>query len=325
MKINILLISALVLLAYACGGNCAEENAKLKDQIAEYEQQEQLTALAMNDYDAQIKEYKTKDDSLKMFRDSIDIMTNKMRSSGKASAGDNKAMNKYVNEMRRILAENKKLTADLSQYVDSADIGENPALVVKVLAQNLETKEREIADLQKQIEELQKEVKGLKVELTVIAEEKQNLETVNQDLSNKNEELTEEVKVLKISKITNAIFNKNGKDITDNKVKLYNSISTLEICYTLEKNKFAEVGNHNIYICIIKNGTILTNSSSNLFSAENGKQLGYTIKSNVNYKGELIRTCSKWEVGNNKIEKGSYEIIIYDEKGRKIGSDLFSL
>lgn len=325
MKIRTLLLSVLILFAYACGSNCEEENTRLKGQIAEYEQQEELTALAMNDYDTQLKEYKTKDDSLKMFRDSIDILANKMRSSGKASATDNKAMNSYMSEMQRILSENKKLTASLTQYVDSADIGENPALVVKVLAQNLDTKEREIIDLQRQIEELQKEVKGLKVELTTITQEKQQIETVNQELNTKNVELTEEVKVLKVSKITNAIFNKNGKNITDNKVKLYNSISTLEVCYTLEKNKFAETGNRNIYICIIKNGNILTNSSSNIFTSENGKQLGYTIKSNVNYNGELIRTCSKWDVGNTKIEKGTYEILIYDEKGRKIGSDLFSL
>lgn len=325
MKFKIVLYLFLVAFTHACGEKCDKENILLKNKIAELEQQLQLNSSSIDKYEKQLQNYKTKDDSLKMFRDSIDILANKIRSSGKANVHDNKAMNDYMNEIRRILSENKKLTEDLSQFINRNDLGQNPALVVKILAQNLENKEREIIDLQNQITELQKEVKGLKIEITSISQEKQLVETINQDLSNKNVELSEEVKIIKISNITSAAFNKNGKNITNNKIKLYNSISTLEVCYTLEKSKFTEIGNYNIFICIISDGNILTNSTSNFFGTENGKELGYTIKSNVNYNGEQVRTCSKWDVGNTKIEKGTYEIIIYDEKGRKIGSDLFNL
>jgi cell division protein FtsB len=325
MKIRILSFLIILVGLYACSGNCEEEVALLKNKITEYEQQTELTTLAMNEYDQQLQTYKTKDDSLKLFRDSIEMLSTKMRSSGRASASDNKAMNNYVKEMQRILGENKEITKILEEKVGKGNIGDNPALVVSVLAQNIETKEREIADLQRQITELQKEVKGLKVEIETITIEKDEIASNLETTKDENQKLTEEVKVLKVNRITNKIYNKKGNDITDNKIKLYNTIGSVEICFTLEKNKFADVGNHNIYVCLIKGGSVLTNSSSNLFTSDAGKQIGYTIKTTVNYQGELIRTCTNWQIGNNKIEKGSYEVLIYDEKGRKIGNDLFSI
>lgn len=173
MKFKIVLYLFLVAFTHACGEKCDKENILLKNKIAELEQQLQLNSSSIDKYEKQLQNYKTKDDSLKMFRDSIDILANKIRSSGKANVHDNKAMNDYMNEIRRILSENKKLTEDLSQFINRNDLGQNPALVVKILAQNLENKEREIIDLQNQITELQKEVKGLKIEITSISQEKQ--------------------------------------------------------------------------------------------------------------------------------------------------------
>lgn len=325
MKLKLFTFFILLVLAYSCAGECEEENAKLKDQITEYEQQEELTALAMNDYDEQIQEYKVKDDSLSMFRDSIDVLASKMRSSGRASNADNKAMNSYMAEMQRILADNRKLTASLSQYVDSADIGDNPALVVQVLAQNLDTKEQEILDLQTQLESLQKEVTGLKVKVEKITVEKDELAEANTELETKNTALNEKAQILEISKVRSSIINKKGKDITRTLIKRLGTIKTLKVCFSIKENKFAEMGSHQIYIAISKSDNVLHNSKSTWFTSEQGKEIGYTKQETINYKGSSIYTCSNWDIGDNKLVKGTYEVTIYDKKGNQIGSSFLSL
>lgn len=112
--------------------------------------------------------------------------------------------------------------------------------------------------------------------------------------------------------------NKRGK-----KVKKVKDVKKLAISFTIVKNITATTGNKTIYVRIAKpDNEILTKSSANTFAYED-RNIGYSIKKNIEYTGEEQQVTVYWDV-EEFLPAGTYHVYLFAD-GNMIGQNAFSL
>ena len=112
--------------------------------------------------------------------------------------------------------------------------------------------------------------------------------------------------------------NKRGKET--NSVK---SVVKLAIDFTLVKNITAATGEKTLYIRITKpDGSVLSKSTSHTFPYENTR-LEYSIKKQIEYKGEELSATVFWDI-EEFLDEGEYSVYIFCD-GIMIGEQQFIL
>ncbi len=324
-KLFLSLLMTLLVFSACKDEKCADMNQKLELQLEEYEKREKFLSEAMTDYDKSIDEYKLKNDTLKMFQDSVRILTQKMDEKGSANSEETNVLKKYMTKIRTMLSENKKIAKYLKEYVGDKDLGANPALAVEFLAKNIESKEVEIKSMQDEIERLKNRISGLNYTIVTISAEKDELTDGFDSLKVENTIVKTQVAKLLARSIKTQFYGKSNKNITKALIRLHKRAKFIEICFNINKNEYATKGNHSFYICIQKGNNILTNNTSNILRTPDNKEFGYTIKQDVNFDGSFTKTCARWNKETIELTKGKYTIIIYNKDGEIIGRDYFSL
>lgn len=124
--------------------------------------------------------------------------------------------------------------------------------------------------------------------------------------------------MLEASNINVTLLNKRNKA-----TKKISKIKNISISFGIDKNITAKPGMKDVYIRIMNpNREIMTKSSSATFSFE-GSNIPYSIKKQIEYKGERISDSMYWQVGETLIP-GTYQVDIFAD-GRMIGRSSFTL
>ncbi len=325
MNTRVLIIAIIGLAVFeSCSDKeCAQENEKLTLQIEEYKKRETVFSEAMADYDKSVNEYKAKDDTLKMYRDSVVTLVTKMNKIGYASRKDNKAIKKYMNQIKKVIAENKKIADYLKQHVNENDLGKNPAIAIEFLVQNIESKEKEIIAIQNEINDLRSKVKGLKYKVEKIESENSELIKKSNSLDEENKEITDKAKQFVLVNTKLNFYNKRNKKF-GNKISK-KRLKYIESCFIIAKNDLITKRHYTFYMQVIKNQTILSHNQSNLFIRKSDKKrIGYTQLELIEYTGKNTNACIKWDIKNIKMS-GSYTIEIFDGNGKKLISKYFKI
>lgn len=327
-KITLPILIAVLFLSQACSDSCEKQVNDLKAEIEAYKEQEEMMTSAMDGYNEQLDQYKLKEDTLASFKDSISLLSEEIKRKGRSSYKDNKKLKQYMEQVRRLLEESRTAADLLKNYVDSVDLGENPALVVELLAKNLDAKEKEINNLQTQVNDLKKQVKGLEFEVTEIKTKKDSVEQKNDKLVQEKEEIINEASDLVATNIGVSFYTKKNKQLDRTKLRgnlfFIKRIQTLKVCVSITENQFAKKGTQKLYICIVHNGKVL-HHSNNIFTTPQGKEIGYTIEKQIDFTGDKLRVCPRWDKKNIDLEKGTYSIVVYSDNGVEIGSTNFTL
>lgn len=149
---------------------------------------------------------------------------------------------------------------------------------------------------------------------TELTETKNKLTKDKQYLS----EVVDRASQLEASNIVIETLNKR-----EHKTKRLRKIKTIAIYFDIAKNITAQVGEKVLYARIVKpNSEVLYKSASNAFRYEN-KDLQYSIRKSIQYKGENMREEMFWDVNETLLE-GFYQLDIFCD-GRLIGSSSFTL
>lgn len=139
------------------------------------------------------------------------------------------------------------------------------------------------------------------------------------ELSTAKEELTEIVTLasqLDAMGVKMTPIKKSGKDV--NRLK---RAKQLEISFTITKNITATTGNKTIYLRIMQpSQELLTKSMSNTFQYE-GRDIGYSIKKEIEYTGEEQEVTMYWDI-EEYLQPGTYRLYIFAD-GVMIGSNSF--
>lgn len=140
------------------------------------------------------------------------------------------------------------------------------------------------------------------------------------DLSEEKRNLTQRVTLaaqLDASNLWVQPKNKRGK--LAKKVK---DVTKLAIGFTIVKNITAETGERTIFVRITKPDNEVLTNSGDTFPYEN-KQLSYSIKKIIEYRGEELPVTVYWDV-NEFLYAGNYRVDIF-AGGSLIGSTAFTL
>jgi len=172
-----------------------------------------------------------------------------------------------------------------------------------------------------QVDSLNRVNKGLVTENTQVKQKNSELTQTTTQLSKEKQSLTEVVgraAQLEADNFTVETFNKRDK-----KTDKLSKIKNIAITFNIAKNVTAKVGQKIIYARITKpNYEVLTKNPGNVFPYEN-KNIQYSIKKDIEYKGERIKDVLYWEV-DETLMPGTYQVDMFAE-GRLIGSGSFTL
>ncbi len=100
-------------------------------------------------------------------------------------------------------------------------------------------------------------------------------------------------------------------------------IKTIEITFYIAKNVTAPVGNKTIYARLTNpNNEVMTKGSGTVFPYE-GRNIQYSMKKEIEYKGERFKDVLYWNVDETLLE-GNYRIELFAD-GNLIGRSTFAL
>ena len=254
-------------------------------------------------------------------------------------------------EFEAIKAENVELDAELQSRIAALDAQKERAaqLIRRGGSSQLKAAKNLIAQLQTEKEELLMTIQSLRAEnealeaekallaLSLNEEQEKNavLTENNQILTVELEEVTEERDVLKpIANYGQVVHvneleaqgvrvKKNGKE----KRASGKSAEKLKLCFQLEENPVAELGEQDYFVRIVspEGGTIYEekNGSGTFVSLEDGNELKYTSEAVIDFQNEVKSVCWYWgQTGN--YQKGEYLAEVY-HRGYKVGSEKFQL
>ncbi len=167
-------------------------------------------------------------------------------------------------------------------------------------------------------------------EKEALAQAKQELETQKQKLESTNEVLNKKVTAASAIKAINidvrpVKIRKSGKEV---KKRYARSVDKINICFTADANRVADGGKEVFYVRIInpmgETMAIESLGSGTLTSSDNGDEIRYTKKVEVQYDNKpLSDICIGWNPGQ-EFMKGVYEVEIFN-KGYVTGRTSFKL
>lgn len=318
MKANfftLLMVSFLlsVFIIPACNSGEIEELTQQNDSLREALSKCQAeTDTLESQFDEQVSYFIAVQDSIYSLEDSVRQLTEEIRRTGRASAGQNAMLNRMLQEMNRMLADNTELAHEL----DSLGINNTSQVdIVKILITSLKDKQNQINSLKGDIANLQNEVQSMKVLNDALTREYDSLEEEYEEIEEAHEAITSK---LTVSGVASQLLNSRNKLVKNSRW-----IDKVKVCFQVDANKQAPPGSRVVYARIVcPNKTVLYDDENNLFTYE-GKQIVYTFKKNINYKNTVVPLCAEWLRGDrDKLASGSYMIHFFID-GQKVGMGSF--
>ena len=300
-------LSAIMLL-WAAGivTSCSSDSPcsqcdSLRALLDVYKKQDSMSAAMLYGLNSKLDSYGNVDDSIKSYRQSLDSLTQVIKTKGRATGEQNKEIQDYMDKIKSLIAQNQEMAASLrgSGYQNAS-----MDRLIQLIFDNAEMRQAELAATQRQIADLKTKVKGL--------------ETKVYDLSTENNELSSEVKDLsyQASLVTGAV------KVIQPKERKAKRIEKLDIVYTLNANKRAETGNVTVYFRIIDpNGRVLEPAGDFMYD---GISIAYTLKENVDFDGDAVRKQVTWNKTATVLSAGTYTVDFFIN-GNKATSDSFTL
>jgi len=143
----------------------------------------------------------------------------------------------------------------------------------------------------------------------------------NEDLSYERDSLAGTVE--KAAKLKAMNIRAIGLNVRDKETNRISKLDKIKVCFTIDENNIAEVGDKWVYIRIVKpNKYVIAESDKNLFYFA-GKKIAYTSRKMVEYKGKRTDMCIYWE-RNETLNAGLYYADIFADS-KKIGTMAFTL
>ncbi len=321
---NLLILVACLILVFVA---CNDDNSE-KTEENYYKEKFELLSEENKTQDNKINEFKSRVDSMKVFEDSLDILKTKLKASKRAGTEDNEAMQRYLDNINRLMKKNEELA---SQLKDEIKPGAGTNSIIDLLFQNIETKQEQIAYLNTEITVLNEEVKGLKTTVhnqtkIIYNKEKDIADAMNENsnLTDENNELKEKDKVL-TGYISNTFLNAKNEVVAKPK---RTNLEYIRVKYTIKANENAETGSQNIYVRMeLQNQSKIEVLSNNYrtFKDYNGKEITYTELATITYNGKELTDYINWKVAPYKLNSGTYLVTLYSSDGHIIGKDEFVL
>lgn len=189
------------------------------------------------------------------------------------------------------------------------------------LKEELSTVRKVLINYIRQVDSLNRVNKGLVVENTEVKQKNTLLTQTTEQLSKEKQQLSEVVSRAAQMEADNIVVEFLSK--RDKKTDKLSKIKTISFSYSIAKNVTAEVGEKLVYARITKpNNEVLSKNNSYVFAYEN-KNIQYSMKKEIEYKGERLKDEMFWEV-TETLMPGNYRIDLFSE-GRLIGSQNFSI
>jgi predicted nucleic acid-binding Zn-ribbon protein len=158
------------------------------------------------------------------------------------------------------------------------------------------------------------ENKDVKTKYQSVLTEKKGLSTERDSLAG----TVQKASTLKAINMLAIGINIRGKET--NKVS---NLDKIKVCFTIDENIIASKGNKIVYLRIAKpDKYVLKESEYDLFEFE-GKEIAYTSKREINYKGDQADICIYWKKAEELLP-GLYYVDVFTD-GKRIGTMAFSL
>jgi len=158
------------------------------------------------------------------------------------------------------------------------------------------------------------ENKDVKTKYQSVLTEKQGISTERDSLAG----TVQKASTLKAINMLAIGINIRGKET--NKVS---NLDKIKVCFTIDENIIASKGNKIVYLRIAKpDKYVLKESEYDLFEFE-GKEIAYTAKREMNYKGDQADICIYWKKAEELLP-GLYYVDVFTD-GKRIGTMAFSL
>jgi hypothetical protein len=266
-----------------------------------------------------------------------------------------------TNEVKTLITEKEQVRADLQKELEELmQEHEDIKLEYGYLSDTLATRDSLIQANAKEIKNLlnfkweyyqiKKKLDRLRVTAQGYVRQMDSLYTVNRELSEENLRIRENFKSEQMKNSELKFEKQELQDIVENAsvLRAYNIQATgirqrgskqketdkvrrtdrVRVCFTLGENKLVNHGRKNIYIRISRpDKAILMIDDSDRFSFEHmGEKLQYSIKREIEYKGQPEDVCAFWNKGNKDdiAMEGKYTVSIYTDE-EKIGESYFEL
>ncbi len=173
-----------------------------------------------------------------------------------------------------------------------------------------------------QIDSLNQTNKALQQENQQIRRTVSNIKTSYQKLEKEKENLAEKVDIA--SKLETFNMEATGLNSKDRSTTRSSRISKIRICFTIQKNITAEVGEKEIFLRVLRpDGALLYHSKDDLFPYEN-KEINFSARRVVEYGGDELDVCLYYNVDAGELTEGDYTADIFAD-GHHIGNMTFSL
>ncbi len=303
-----ILFSAMVLMiAAGMMTSCSSDNASckqcdsLRSVLDLYRKQDSMSSAMLYGLNAKLDSYGNVEDSIKSYRRSLDSLTTVIKSKGRATGAQNKELQDYMDRIRQLISQNQEMAESLkgSGY-QSASMDR----LIQLVFDNAEMRQQELNAKQREIADLKTKVKGLETKIVDLSNENTNLSTEVKDLNYQMAQITGSVKVIQPK---------------ERKAK---RIEKLDIVYTLNGNEKAFMGEVTVYFRIIDpNGKVLEPSGD--FTYE-GVSIAYTMKDRVQYDRSDMRRQITWKKTATTLSPGTYTVDFFIDS-HKGTSDSFTL
>ncbi len=290
-------------------GDLKQENEDLKERLKGYREDNQQKSESIVAFDNSIEKFGNIQDSIQLREFLVDSLQTEIRRKGRASRSDNEILNKLLDEINSFLKENTELAIGLDT---TAFVNANSEKIVKLLLQSVADKQQQINSMKEELAILDKEVKGLRVKNA-------HLLRSSIELAEANIKLNKSARKLAIETISYS-FPIN----MFNQVIKAKKIDNFEACYTVQENKFAGAGKKTLYVRIIMPNDQLLDATKEKLFTYNGSQIGYSMKQEIDYNNEALKSCLKWNKSTVPLVAGRY-FAEYFLDGQQVGSRGFYL
>jgi len=165
-------------LSNSCDFNkCEHEIERLQTQIDQYEEQQKLKDIIIEEFDNQLIMFDSRLDSVRVLELQIDSLTDVVKKRKRITSSENNLLNNMIRQIDELMTDNEALAYEIKAQIDSTAHGKiNSATYTKVLIKSLKDKQEQIKKLEEKVKSLEKSIEGLKIEITYSIEKSEKLE-----------------------------------------------------------------------------------------------------------------------------------------------------
>ncbi len=173
-----------------------------------------------------------------------------------------------------------------------------------------------------QIDSLNRKNQELTEENIAYRKRMTTMETSTKQLEKEKKNLEQKVDIasqLETYQMETSFVNAKGRD-----TKKISRIAKIRVCFTIQKNITAPVGEKNIYLRLLRpDGALLFHSRDDVFQYEND-EINYSGMRTIEYGGEELDVCIYYNVDEGELIEGEYTADIFAD-GKNIGTMTFTL